>query len=246
MKEGYNVYIPEHRGHALSYRKTADKTLTHIDRFSEYTDDFGIFAEKVREENEGEIYLFAHSMGCAIGLLYMEEKPDFFRKAFLSSPMIVPNPGKVPLWLARFLMKCAVALGKAEKRAFISSAYPGDEKFEDSARTSRTRFEDYNQFKRTHEDYQNYSSSYGWVYNSLIVGGKILKKGAAEKVKTPVFIAAAENDTLVLRKPQVALSKRLKNCEFRVFSGAKHEIYGSSDDVAFVYFDTLFDFFAAP
>lgn len=243
LREGYNVYIPEHRGHGLSYRKTADKTLTHIDRFAEYVDDFEIFCAKVRAEESGEIYLYAHSMGCAIGMLYMERAPEFFAKAFLSSPMIVPNSGKVPLWIARAIMKTAVIFGKSAKRAFISSPYPGDEKFEDSARTSRARFEDYNRFKRTHEDYQNYCSSYGWVYNSLTVGKKILKKGAAERVQTPVFIAAAEYDTLVLGKPQIALSKRLKHCEFKVFAGAKHEIYGSADGVAFGYFDTLFDFF---
>ena len=240
------MYIPEHRGHGLSYRKTADKTLTHIDRFSEYADDFEIFCDTVRAETTGEIYLYAHSMGCAIGMLFMERQPAFFKKAFLSSPMVVPNPGKVPLWLARLLMKIAVKTGKSEKRAFISSPYPGDEKFEDSARTSRARFDEYNEFKRTHEDYQNYSSTYGWVYNSLIAGKQILKKGAPERVETPVFIAAAENDTLVLKKPQIALSKRLKNCRFEVFAGAKHEIYGSEDGVAFGYFDAIFDFFAAP
>ena len=107
LQEGYNVYIPEHRGHGLSYRKTADKTLTHIDRFSEYADDFEIFCDTVRAETTGEIYLYAHSMGCAIGMLFMERHPAFFKKAFLSSPMVVPNPGKVPLWLARLLMKIA-------------------------------------------------------------------------------------------------------------------------------------------
>ena len=246
LQEGYNVYIPEHRGHGLSYRKTADKTLTHIDRFSEYADDFEIFCDTVRAETTGEIYLYAHSMGCAIGMLFMERHPAFFKKAFLSSPMVVPNSGKVPLWLARLIMKIAVKTGKSEKRAFISSPYPGDEKFEDSARTSRARFDEYNEFKRTHEDYQNYSSTYGWVYNSLIAGKQILKKGAPERVETPVFIAAAENDTLVLRKPQIALSKRLKNCRFEVFAGAKHEINGSEDGVAFGDFDAIFDFFAAP
>ena len=66
LNDGYNVYIIEHRGHALSYRAVSDKTLTHIDRFDEYVDDFGIFVNLVRSEQNGDLYLLAHSMGCAI------------------------------------------------------------------------------------------------------------------------------------------------------------------------------------
>ena len=42
LNGGYDVYIIEHRGHALSYRSVADKTLTHIDSFDEYVRDFGL------------------------------------------------------------------------------------------------------------------------------------------------------------------------------------------------------------
>ena len=139
---GYDVYIIEHRGHALSHRSVADKTLTHIDRFDEYVRDFALFVDLVRAERQTDLYLLAHSMGCAIGLLYLESRPEAFKKVFLSSPMIMPSTGGIPAWCGRFITRAAIIFGNGKKRAFVSGVYPGDEKFEDSAKTSRARFDE--------------------------------------------------------------------------------------------------------
>lgn len=240
---GYDVYIIEHRGHALSYRSVADKTLTHIDRFDEYVRDFALFVDLVRSERQTDLYLLAHSMGCAIGLLYLESRPEAFKKVFLSSPMIMPSTGGIPAWCGRFITRAAIIFGKGKKRAFVSGVYPGDEKFEDSAKTSRARFDEYNAIKRSTPDYQNYSCTYGWVNNSLRVCKKILKKGEPEKIAAKVFIAIAGLDATVERKPQLALARRLRACEYKIYEGAKHEIYGSADPVAKEYFADLLSFF---
>ena len=240
---GYDVYIIEHRGHALSYRSVADKTLTHIDRFDEYVRDFALFVDLVRAERQTDLYLLAHSMGCAIGLLYLESRPEAFKKVFLSSPMIMPSTGGIPAWCGRFITRAAIIFGKGKKRAFVSGVYPGDEKFEDSAKTSRARFDEYNAIKRSNPDYQNYSCTYGWVNNSLRVCKKILKKGEPEKIAAKVFIAIAGLDATVERKPQLALARRLRACEYKIYEGAKHEIYGSADPVAKEYFADLLSFF---
>lgn len=240
---GYDVYIIEHRGHALSYRSVADKTLTHIDRFDEYVRDFALFVDLVRAERQTDLYLLAHSMGCAIGLLYLESRPEAFKKVFLSSPMIMPSTGVIPAWCGRFITRAAIIFGKGKKRAFVSGVYPGDENFEDSAKTSRARFDEYNAIKRSNPDYQNYSCTYGWVNNSLRVCKKILKKGEPEKIAAKVFIAIAGLDATVERKPQLALARRLRACEYKIYEGAKHEIYGSADPVAKEYFTDLLSFF---
>lgn len=243
LRCGYNVYIIEHRGHATSYRSVADKTLTHIDRFDEYVDDFAIFVKFVQTEQNNDLYLFAHSMGCAIGLLYIEKHPDVFKKVFLSSPMIMPSTGGMPARCGRFITRTAIIFGKGKKRAFVSGVYPGDEKFEESAKTSEARFNEYNEIKRSNPDYQNYSCTYGWVNNSLRVGKRILKKGEPEKITAKTFIAIAGLDNTVERKPQLELARRIKSCDYKIYDGAKHEIYGSADPVAKEYFTDLLSFF---
>ena len=243
LSNGYNVYIIEHRGHALSYRCVKDKTLTHIDKFSEYVCDFSLFVNLIKSETEGELYLLAHSMGCAIGLLYMEENPTSIKKAFLSSPMIMPSTGGIPAWCGRAITRLAIMLGQGKKRAFISAKYPGNEKFEDSAKTSKARFDEYNEIKRSNPEYQNYSCTYSWVNNSLRVKGKILKKGKLEKIVTKTFVAIAGLDNTVERDPQLELTKRIQSCECKIYESAKHEIYGSTDAVVKEYFTDLLGFF---
>ena len=243
LKSGWNVYIIEHRGHGLSHRSSSDFTLTHIDNFDEYVKDFELFTQMVRKKSEGDIYLFAHSMGGAIGTLFMERHPDFFKKAVLSSPMIAPSSGNVPVCLARLILRGAVLFGKGEKRAFISSEYKGEELFENSEKTSEVRFMEYELLKRADCHLQNYCMTYGWGMNAFKVTGQIFKKGAPEKIHTSVLIAIAGKDRVVLKKPQLNLAKRLKNCKVHIYEEAKHEIFGSTDEVAFEYFDEVLEFF---
>ncbi len=245
LHAGYTVWIPDHRGHGTSFRSVPDTTLTHIDRFEEYVDDFALFMEEVCRHTEGKPCLFAHSMGCAIGTLYMESHPESFRRAFLSSPMVQPSSGAVPVFLARAILHTAVLFGKGKKRAFVSPPYTGKERFEDSCKTCRERFDEYEQIKETHPEYQNSCTTYGWAYQSFRVGRLLLRKGAPERVALPVFIAMAGQDTVVARPPQLALARRLPHAITKIYPTAKHEIFGSDDATVFSYLDDVIDFFAS-
>lgn len=243
LKSGFNVYIIDHRGHGLSYREVKDLTLTHVNDFDEYIEDFEIFCDYAGKEEQGDIYLFAHSMGGAIGALFMEKNPCYFKKAVLSSPMIAPSPGNVPYFLGKFILGSACFFGQRKKRAFTSKPYTGEEKFEDSCKTSKVRFEEYDALKRATPYLQNSCMTYGWGLEAVKVKNKILKEGEPEKITTKLKIASAELDDVVLNKPQFEFASRVKDAEIRTFSGAKHEIYGSKDEVAFPYFDYILNFF---
>ncbi len=243
LLSGFTVYIPEHRGHGLSYRKLADTTLTHIDRFEEYVRDFDRFNQTVvAAEGDQPRILFAHSMGGAVAALYLEQHPGFFQKAVLSSPMVVPSSGGIPLIFAKTLVAVLRLFGQSEKRAFISQEYPGHEEFEDACSDSRPRFEHYEALKSATKTLQNYSPTYGWVGESLRVKNMILRHHAPEKVTIPVKLYIAENDTIVDRKPQEQLAAALPNCSMELIKGSKHEIYGSTDDILDGYLNSLFAF----
>lgn len=243
LKNNLSVYIPEHRGHGRSHRSVNDLTLTHIDRFEEYVDDLSSFISSVvRNETSAPLYLFAHSMGGAIGSLYLEGHPNVFSKAVLSSPMIAPETGGAPSWLAKTITSLFRLIGKGQERSFTSGEYPGYEKFEDSCAMSRSRFE-YYQRKKCSTDYlQNYSPTYSWISEALGVTRKILSKGAAEKIRIPVLIFSAENDTFVRSDAQKKFAERLEKCKFSVVPGTKHEIFSSDDEVVRGYLEEIFSF----
>lgn len=237
-----SVCIYEQRGHGRSFRIVKDKTLTHIDRFEQYVDDF----EDVMEATSDAIqpyYLFSHSMGCAVAGLYLEKGGDDFLKAVMSSPMIAPTHGGYPLWATKAICRAAMALGKKRKRIFAASPYPGKEEFSSSCATDEERFSYFEAIKRGNEDFHNYSPTYEWLYESLCVTKKLLAEGAVERISVPVLIFSAELDDVVLPEPQREFASRLGTGMITEVAGAKHEIYLSKDEVTKPYFETIADFY---
>ena len=241
VNSGSNVYIYDQRGHGKSFRHTPDLTVTHVNSFEDYVKDFEFFMEKVVPADL-PLRLFSHSMGGAVAGLYLEKHPDVFPKAVLSSPMIAPTTGGYPVFVGKSICRFFILFGGSKKRIFLSSEYPGEEKFETSCDTSRERFAFYEEFRRNHRDYQNYSPSYRWTLESLKVTRKLMKKGEPEKIKASVLLFSAGNDTVVDVPAQKAFAARVPNCRTITFSTAKHEIYYSTDDVMEKYVNMLLDF----
>lgn len=242
LRAGLDVFVPDHRGHGRSARAVDDLTLTHVDHFAEYVDDLDCVVDQLIDKSN-PLFLFGHSMGGAIAALAMERHPDRFCKAVLSSPMLAPASAGLPAPLVRALFRVLCLCGQAKKRAFISSPYPGFETFEDGFKTSRERFDEYEALKSTTPHLQNYSPTCRWVFESLGVRRQILKKGAPERVETPVLLFSADGDPLVLREPQEEFIRRLPHGRFVAVANAKHELYGSEDAVLRPYLDEIFAFF---
>lgn len=92
LKRNYEVWTLDWRGQGKSERMLPDEPEKgHIDSYDTFLADADIFLRDVvgLPELEGaEKILMAHSMGGAIGTLYLMEHPDMFDKAVFSSPMI--------------------------------------------------------------------------------------------------------------------------------------------------------------
>lgn len=242
VQEGYNVYILEQRGHGKSYRAVADYSLTHVDRFTDYVEDFSRFVDEIIGDKL-PLYIYAHSMGGGVAALYLEKYPTRVAKAVLSSPMISPTSGGVPHFLSRFICKMMMIFGKKEERLFMFGPYKGHEDFETSSASSKARFDYYDDIKFNNEIYQNSSPTYTWSYEGLGVTKKILKKGEVEKIETPVLMFQAKQDTMVLLPAQDKFVSRLRNGQ-KVELDTRHEIYRAPDGVLREALDRMFEFYA--
>lgn len=241
IKSGLSVYLYDQRGHAKSWREVEDKTITHVRKFEEYVKDLECFIDRVVPK-DGPFYLFSHSMGGGVAALYIEAHPDKFEKAVLSSPMIAPSTGNYPAFLGKMICGTMTLFGQSKKRLFLSGEYPGEESFEDSCGNSEVRFRRYEQFKRTHSDYQNYSPTYRWTLESLKVKKKILKKGRPEGIATKVLLLSAGKDNMVENEAQREFAARVPGCVFEEFPGSKHEIFIGTDDIMSRYVPAVLDF----
>jgi len=245
LLSGLDVFLIDHRGHGYSHRDVTDLTLTHIDGFDDYVNDFAAFMkEVVANETDAPRYIYAHSMGGAVAALYLERADAICDKAILNSPMIAPCTGGFPAWATALICRTAILFGKSKKRVFVCAPYPGHENFACSCSTCEKRFEEYQEQKRTVPNLQNYSPTYRWMLESLNVTKKILKKGAPERINCPVTLFQSELEDTVKTAPQEEFILRVPKGKFEFVAGAKHESYSSPDVILHPYLDKVLGFFA--
>ena len=233
VQSGYSVFAMDHRGHGRSVREVEDKSVTHVDRFADYVRDLGEFMDAVVRPHMGDapLCLYAHSMGGAIGALALMEHPDWFERAVLTAPMIAPVTKPLPPFAAKAMASVFCRLGKGRERAFVGKPFdPASETFERSHDTSRARY-DYYQKKRVGTDYlQNCSPTYSWIREGVGVTKMLLDPKNAQKIKTPLLLCQAGQDTIVRLGPQEEFVKLVPGAKLMRFDNARHEIYASEDE----------------
>lgn len=246
LKSGYNVWALDHRGHGNSFRKAADHTVSHVDVFSEYVRDFEVFVNENVKPQSGQLplCLYAHSMGGAVGILYLEQHPDVFKAAILTAPMVAPKTHGVPVFLGKMICRVAIKLHKDADRVFFFKEFAVPEPYDKGASSSHARYEYYANMRAKNQHLQNNAPSYSWTLQSLCVKKQILKDNDPKKIKTPMILFSADMDDYVLESAQKAFCN-LSGCEFIKVHGTKHEIYGAENPVVKPYLEKILSFYEA-
>ncbi len=243
--QGYQVAVMDHRGHGRSVRDVEDVTIVYIDLFSRYVKDLHRFVQTVVKPmaQDKPLYLFAHSMGGCIGAFYLEQYPDDFSKAVLSSPMLELNLGACPPWAARILCDLKVAKGEGKERLFTQSPFDPEESFAESSASSRARHEYYHQLRRDNAAYQTSSASYYWGKEAINAGKFVISTAQAKKIRTPVLLFQAQLDTLVKPSAQEKFISRIACGRIVLVENARHEIYRSPREVLEPYLEEILSFY---
>ena len=243
LKQGYSVYIPEHRGHGYSDRFVADGEKVYIEDFEQYVMDFHFFMKKVIEPFEERKILFCHSMGGAIGVRYLEEFPLMFDAAVLSAPMLGMNIGKYPKWLAKMTADFFCAIGKGEKYAAGQSGFSDRPSFETSSCISKERYLYVYNMRLKNVNYQTCGGTYAWVKAGMKAVSQLQKKNNRKKIQIPLLIFLAEWDDMVDNRAIRNFAKKVKTAELVEVKGSKHEIFNADEEVRKRYYNKIFAFF---
>lgn len=85
---GFDVWAPDHYGHGLSEGKRAD-----VPRFELFAEDLKLFTSTVvqADGNELPLFLYGHSMGGAVALLYTLRNQAALNGLILSGPVVRPG-----------------------------------------------------------------------------------------------------------------------------------------------------------
>lgn len=244
IKEGYNVFSLDHRGHGHSYRIKGKPNTVKIGKFTDYVDDMCEFVNKIVLKNGGglPLYLYSHSMGGAVAIRLLEDHPEMFEKAVLSAPMVCANTG-MPEGVASFVGALTSAIG------FKNASVPGmctfdpNATYENSNDTSKERFEYYLEKKRVIPAYRTAGPSFNWVNEAMKNTSYIVKDENVKKIKARVLLCQPEQDKMVLMPYQNEFIKKVENGRLQTYARSKHEIYNSTNDVLEIYYPDLFEFF---
>ncbi len=228
LNQGYNVFIYDQRCHGLSGRLTDTLDLMHVDHFRDYAKDLKQFIDEVvAPANDLPLYLYAHSMGCAVSVLYMAGYENTVQKAVFSAPMFAPVVKSVPTWLGLATMWLGKVFVGTKKRAFISRDFNPNAPYTTTNCTSEERFRHNMKLRIENENYQSTPMSYGWVYGSLTVKKAVLKRKNIRKLRLPILLLSGEADTTVKNCAQRAFADRCKTCQMVEIPGETHALLAS-------------------
>ena len=242
LQMGFNVYAIDNRGHGKSFRLNPDdpETVT-VGKFSDYVEDLNtLITQVVRKDGAVEpLFLYAHSMGGAISVQYLQTYPGVFSKAVLSSPMIQANMHDLPPALVSALASVCRLIGKGNKRPGFIGGFNPDYSWEESHDTSKARFDYYMEKRLKNRHLQTSAPSYNWSKEAVAVSKKNLDPARCAKITVPVLLCKPEEDRAVIPDKEDAFIALTPKGRLMQFKNCRHEIYLSVDDTVLAYLQAI-------
>lgn len=227
---GFTVFSLDHRGQGASGRMLDESEKGYVEDFDFYVDDAEDFLKNTVLEYAGKmpVFLVSHSMGGAVSLLLAARCADLFTKIVFTSPMwgLIYS---MPETLVKIIVKGACRLGFSKFYALGKSAKDYLKPFEKTHLTQS--FENYmrqQSFVTQNRSFALGGPSFQWVSESMKAMEKLPE--AAEKIKVPILLLQAENDTIVDNKAQDRVAANFENCRKTLIEKGFHELLNEEDE----------------
>jgi lysophospholipase len=252
-RQGYSVYMHDHRGQGLSERLLDDREKGYVEQFGDYVEDLDIFVRSVvLSRPHQRLFLLTHSMGGGIGTLYIEKYPDVFRAAALSSPMHAPNARILSnaddgcKWFKSAEGLCKDCYAGLLPRPYKTKVYKGND-----YSSSEVRFREFRDIYENNPDIRLGGPTRHWVAESCRASDQLIAD--AGKIRIPVLVLQAGEDTAVTPEAQNAFCKSLADQTGKTcltgkpvrFEGAQHELFIEADRFRIPALNLILDFLEA-
>lgn len=249
LKQDFAICRFDHRGHGFSARDIpTEPSKVYIDDFQTYVNDAHTVITEVVEPMAKEIplFLFAHSMGGAIGALFLQQYPRYFKAVALSSPMFTLRVKGLPFWFERIFVK--FVRYRRGAKSYIPSQHDFNAALEFDSEKRPTISEDrfaYSYAKRlSDERLQTWSGTMAWLDESLDAIARIKKKKNCKKISTPILLLQAEKDETVLPQGQNDFAVVVPSAKLLVYPNANHELYNTKNAILVSWYTDLIEFYA--
>jgi lysophospholipase len=225
----YSVYILDHRGQGQSGRILKDPQIQYVDDYDDYVQDLGTFIDTVvQPKSNSKLFMLAHSMGGAIGALYLKKFPYDFKAVVLSSPMFEINTHQFPYLFAYGICTAACAFGKCASYALEQKGYEfGNSSPLGQVTLSLARHQMNEKIFIEHPETQMGGVSYKWLLESFKAMDNIAKM--KQPLEVPILLLQAGEDFLTRPTGQDDFCKLHNKCQKIKLERSRHEILMERD-----------------
>lgn len=242
LQAGYSVFLAEHRGHGRSQRVLSNMEKVYVESFAQYVRDLHIFVNKIVKPERNEMILFAHSMGGAIGALYLERYPRDFQKAVLSAPMIQMKVAGLPYPAAMLIARACRLCGFGKAYAAGQHGFSKKPRFERSSCLSQERYLYAHGKRLEHKRCRTSGACYSWVCAAQQASVVVQASENIAKISIPVLVFAAGRDHMVNTDEICRFAGKLKHARLVWFLDEKHEIFNAKDGPQMHFLEEIFSF----
>ena len=231
VKKGvYKFFLMDHRGQGSSGRMDkVPSEIGYVDEFNNYVLDVKNFMDNVVAVNNcSQKFLLAHSLGAGIAVSFMQQYPEYFDRAALSSPMLKIQTAPYSYKVARSIVLASMAAGRGKKLAIGQETFSGIRDFEaNNFTTSKERYEmAMNMFDMIPEARLGGVSN-RWL-NEIMKGTKEIRKNYSD-LKIPLRVFQAGIETYSHSDEMVKLCDEASYCKRVYLPDSKHEVLMDRD-----------------
>lgn len=239
---GYACAIMDWQGQGLSYRFYDDNSRHHSIGFNHDVMDFSDFVNHL-PTNIPKI-LFAHSMGANITLQYIHDYPDTFKSAFMVAPMYGLQPKRIIRYLSKYILSFVDKIHAMKKHAFGQTAWSERTadiiKHKISSDKIRQNLQPY--LFKTRPSLRCGGVTFGWLKHALESIEMLQNPDYCKTIKTPIFIAIADKDSIVDNDATKKIAANLPNCEIQIFKKSQHQIHREHDSIRNALIQSFYNF----
>ena len=254
FQQGYSIFFLDHRGQGLSQRLVANSNKGYVESFDDYVDDLAYFIDNIVQKHCSEKpFMLSHSMGGAIAVRYLQKFQNTIKAAVFSSPMIAINSGGLPTSVATALVKTGEKLNQwfsDEKWYFLGQDDYQPTSFDDNALMhSKIRYQIFSDLYQQHPNIQLGGVTVKWLSEAIDTQEAVFNN--IDKLKTPILLMQAGNDSIVDNDAQTEFCQKLHQVNAQscpsgkplVIDGAYHEVFFESDNMRSIALDNTLTWF---